>query len=303
MPSGTIIKGISGFYYVSSDDDGIYECKARGIFRKDELTPLVGDRVLFSVTDSLKWNGNIEKIQARSSVLERPAIANTDQIIAVIAIKSPEPDMLLLDKLLVTAGKKAINVAICINKTDLDERNVTEEISKPYIKAGYRVIGTSSVNNTGLDELRMALTGRISVFAGQSGVGKSTLLNRIMDTMVMETGELSRKIKRGRHTTRHAELISLAGGGFVADTPGFSLLELSGITHTELQYHYPEFKEYIGKCRFTGCSHVGEPGCGVKAAVENKQVSDERYVRYTGLYAVLKLKDEMKYRKGMRKKT
>lgn len=303
MPSGTIIKGISGFYYVSSDDDGIYECKARGIFRKDELTPLVGDRVLFSVTESLKKKGNIEEIKERSSFLERPAVANTDQLIAVIAIKSPEPDMLLMDKLLVTAGMKEINTVICINKTDLDEENVMEEMSEPYIKAGYRVIGTSSVSNTGFDELRMVLTGRISVFAGQSGVGKSTLLNRIMNTMVMETGGLSRKTERGRHTTRHVELISLADGGFVVDTPGFSLFELSGITHTELQYHYPEFREHIGRCRFTGCSHVDEPGCSVKTAVDNKQVNGGRYARYTELYAMLKQKDEMKYRKGMRKKT
>lgn len=303
MPSGTIIKGISGFYYVSSDDDGIYECKARGIFRKDELTPLVGDRVLFSVTESLKKKGNIEEIKERSSFLERPAVANTDQLIAVIAIKSPEPDMLLMDKLLVTAGKKEINTVICINKTDLDEENVMEEMSEPYIKAGYRVIGTSSVSNTGFDELMMVLTGRISVFAGQSGVGKSTLLNRIMNTMVMETGGLSRKTERGRHTTRHVELISLADGGFVVDTPGFSLFELSGITHTELQYHYPEFREHIGRCRFTGCSHVDEPGCSVKTAVDNKQVNGGRYARYTELYAILRQKDEMKYRKGMRKKT
>lgn len=303
MPSGTIIKGISGFYYVSSDDDGIYECKARGIFRKDELTPLVGDRVLFSVTESLKKKGNIEEIKERSSFLERPAVANTDQLIAVIAIKSPEPDMLLMDKLLVTAGMKEINTVICINKTDLDEENVMEEMSEPYIKAGYRVIGTSSVSNTGFDELRMVLTGRISVFAGQSGVGKSTLLNRIMNTMVMETGGLSRKTERGRHTTRHVELISLADGGFVVDTPGFSLFELSGITHTELQYHYPEFREHIGRCRFTGCSHVDEPGCSVKTAVDNKQVNGGRYARYTELYAILRQKDEMKYRKGMRKKT
>jgi ribosome biogenesis GTPase len=303
LPSGTIIKGISGFYYVSSDDDGIYECKARGIFRKDELTPLVGDRVLFSVTESLKKKGNIEEIKERSSFLERPAVANTDQLIAVIAIKSPEPDMLLMDKLLVTAGMKEINTVICINKTDLDEENVMEEMSEPYIKAGYRVIGTSSVSNTGFDELRMVLTGRISVFAGQSGVGKSTLLNRIMNTMVMETGGLSRKTERGRHTTRHVELISLADGGFVVDTPGFSLFELSGITHTELQYHYPEFREHIGRCRFTGCSHVDEPGCSVKTAVDNKQVNGGRYARYTELYAILRQKDEMKYRKGMRKKT
>jgi ribosome biogenesis GTPase len=303
LPSGTIIKGIGGFYYVLSDDDGIYECKARGIFRKDELTPLVGDRVLFSVTDSIKKYGNIETILERSSVLERPAIANADQLIAVVAIKSPEPDMLLLDKLLVTAEKKSIKAVICINKTDLGNGNAIVVMGEPYIKAGYRVIGTSSVTNTGFDELGEVLTGHISVFAGQSGVGKSTLLNRIMNTMVMETGTVSHKIGRGRHTTRHAELISLADGGFVADTPGFSLFELSGITHEELQYYYPEFREHIGKCRFAGCSHVSEPGCGVKTAVDNKQVNGDRYARYTELYAMLKQKDNMRYRKGMRKKT
>ncbi|MGI6669130.1 MAG: ribosome small subunit-dependent GTPase A [Acetivibrionales bacterium] len=302
MPSGIIIKGIGGFYYVLSDD-GIYECKARGIFRKDELTPLVGDRVIFSVTDSSRKEGNIETIKARSSVLERPAIANADQLIAVIAIKSPQPDMLLLDKMLITAKMKAIDAVVCINKTDLDEGSTMEIIAEPYIRAGYRVIGTSSVNNTGFDELKSVLTGHISVFAGQSGVGKSTLLNRIMNTMVMETGTISRKIGRGRHTTRHAELISLEGGGFVADTPGFSLLELSGVTYDELQYHYPEFREYIDKCRFAGCSHISEPDCAVKTAVDTRQVNSERYSRYTELYAMLKQKDDIKYRKGMRKKT
>jgi ribosome biogenesis GTPase len=302
LPSGIIIKGIGGFYYVLSDD-GIYECKARGIFRKDELTPLVGDRVIFSVTDSSRKEGNIETIKARSSVLERPAIANADQLIAVIAIKSPQPDMLLLDKMLITAKMKAIDAVVCINKTDLDEGSTMEIIAEPYIRAGYRVIGTSSVNNTGFDELKSVLTGHISVFAGQSGVGKSTLLNRIMNTMVMETGTISRKIGRGRHTTRHAELISLEGGGFVADTPGFSLLELSGVTYDELQYHYPEFREYIDKCRFAGCSHISEPDCAVKTAVDTRQVNSERYSRYTELYAMLKQKDDIKYRKGMRKKT
>lgn len=296
MPSGMITKGIGGFYYVASEE-GAYECKARGIFRKNELTPLIGDRVMFSVSDAVHKKGNIDQILERSSVLVRPAVANVNQLVAVIAVKSPDPDMLLLDKLLVTAEMNEIKAVLCINKTDIDTEGKSEEFRRSYVKAGYQVLETSSRENKGFDGLKSILDGRISVFAGQSGVGKSTLLNRVMNTMVMKTGVLSDKTDRGMHTTRHAELIKLADGGFIVDTPGFSSFELSGIGYKELQYLYPEFADHIQHCRFTGCSHVNELDCGVKKAVESGQISEDRYDRFIELYAILKQADSVKYKK------
>lgn len=300
MPTGTIIKGIGGFYYVSSDD-GIHECKARGIFRRKDLTPLTGDRVIFSVTDPVQKKGNIDEIQVRSSLLVRPAVANVDQMIAVIAARSPEPDLLLLDKLLISAKKQNIDSILCINKTDLDHEGNRAFLRTAYSRAGYRVIETSSKENKGFEELDSALAGHISVFAGQSGVGKSTLLNRVMNTMVMKTGELSEKLDRGKHTTRHAELMELARGGYIADTPGFSSYELTGIRFDELQNYYPEFADYISECRFIGCSHINEPDCGVKKAVGEGGIDSGRYERYRELFALLKQDDDMKYKKGNRK--
>lgn len=296
MPSGIIIKGIGGFYYVSSED-GIYECKARGIFRKEGLTPLTGDQVVFSISDPLLKKGSIEQISGRSSLLVRPAVANVNQLVAVMAAKSPDPDLLLLDKLLVTAEKNEMKAVLCINKIDLDIQGRAEAVGKDYSMAGYTVILTSSKANTGFDELKAALNGHISVFAGQSGVGKSTILNRIMNTMVMKTGSISDKIERGKHTTRHAELILLEDGGYVADTPGFSSFEIAGISHTKLQYYFPEFADHIGDCRYTGCSHINEPGCSIKQAVEEKTISRDRYERYVELYSILKQEDSTKYRK------
>ncbi len=301
LPSGIIIKGIGGFYYVSSEDDGIYECKARGLFRKMELTPLTGDRVIFSVTDRQLKKGYIEEICERSTVLIRPAAANVDQIIAVVAARSPEPDLLLLDKILVTAEKKGIDAVVCINKIDLDTGKSRTELCSSYIRAGYSVIETSSEEAAGFSLLKEALSGHISVFAGQSGVGKSTLLNRVMETVVMETGSISGKIDRGRHTTRHAELMKLSGGGYVVDTPGFSSYELSEIKYDELQYLFPEFAEHIPECRFTGCSHVNETDCEVKRAVDTGLISKGRYLRFVELYNILKLEDDLKYRKGNRR--
>ncbi len=302
MPSGIIIKGIGGFYYVSSGDD-IYECKARGIFRKDDVTPLTGDRVTFSVTDPLQKKGNIDKIMERTTVLTRPAAANVDLLVVVIAARSPEPDLMLLDKLLVTAAKKKIEAVICINKTDLDPEDRRAELRSSYISAGYTVIETCMGESTGFGRLRDILKGHVAVFAGQSGVGKSTLLNRIAETVVMQTGSISEKIERGRHTTRHTELIKLPNGGFVVDTPGFSSFELAQIAHTELKQLFPEFADHVHKCRFTGCMHINEPDCGVKDAVEDGTISRGRYRRYIELHTILKQQDDMKYKKTNRKGT
>jgi ribosome biogenesis GTPase len=296
LPSGIIMKGIGGFYYVLSGRD-IYECKARGIFRKNEVTPLPGDEVEFSIQDEEKKTGSIDGILPRKTLLVRPAVANVSQIIAVIAVKSPEPDLLLLDKLLVTAEKECINAVVCINKIDLDDAGECGRLAEIYAGAGYTVIPASSRANVGFEKLREVLRDRTTVFAGQSGVGKSTLLNRVMDAFVMKTGALSGKIERGRHTTRHAELIPLSEGGYLVDTPGFSSFELAGIEYGGLKDYFHEFSGLGKKCRFTGCSHISEPDCAVKKAVSAGAVEAGRYERYVALYGLLKQLDDMKYKK------
>lgn len=300
LPFGIILKGIGGFYYVESAND-IYECKARGIFRKDEFAPLPGDNVEFSIIDSAKKIGSIDKINPRSVQLVRPAVANINQLLAVFAARNPEPDLMLLDKLLVTAEKKGISIIICINKIDLATEEERESLSKPYLNAGYKVIMSSSKTGEGYSELKPALQGKITVLAGQSGVGKSTMLNNIMNMFVMETGDLSTKSERGKHTTRHAELVMLKNGGYIVDTPGFSSFELDEINYNELQDYYPEYAAGIEKCRFTGCSHVCEPGCVVRESVEAGRVGRDRYNRYVELYNMLKLNDSLKYKKNNRK--
>lgn len=301
MPSGIIIKGIGGFYYVQSVDS-IYECKARGIFRKNEITPVPGDEVEFAVQDEDKKTGSLDKILPRKTLLVRPAVANIDQIVAVIAVKSPEPDFLLLDKLLVTAERDGINAAVCINKIDLDDNGEYKRIMKAYLGAGYKVIPVSSAVKTGFGALRDVLKGRITVFAGQSGVGKSTLLNRIMETFVMKTGTLSDKIERGKHTTRHAELVPLADGGYLVDTPGFSSFELVGMEQAHLQNCFREFENIEAKCRFSGCSHINEPDCAVKDAVADGVIDTGRYERYIALFGILKQLDDMKYKKAAKER-
>lgn len=300
MPSGIIIKGIGGFYYVKTFD-GIYECKARGVFRKEDISPLTGDRVHISITDEEKMTGSLDSIEPRYSQLVRPAVANVNQIAIVIAAKSPSPDFMLLDKLLITAEMKGLTPVICINKVDLDEDGKCSEIESVYQKAGYSVVKLSKVLGIGYDAFRELLTDKITVLAGQSGVGKSTILNHIMNSMVMQTGNISEKIERGKHTTRHAELLQLEVGGFIVDSPGFSSFELADLEHTELEAHYPEFRDHLGKCRFTGCSHLNEPDCEVKKAFQQGQIDSGRYSRYSELFNTIKNipKD---YSKGKKKK-
>jgi ribosome biogenesis GTPase len=301
LPLGIILKGIGGFYYVRDNDNKtIYECKPRGIFRKDSVIPLPGDRVEFSILNDDDKLGNIDKILPRSSELIRPAIANIDQILLVVSSKSPNPDFMLLDKLLITAEIKKLRVLICVNKIDLDNGTMANEIERAYSKAGYDCIGISSVKDIGFRQLKQELKGHLSVLAGQSGVGKSTILNHIMDNWIMETGSVSHKIESGRHTTRHAEIMELQNGGFVADTPGFSSFELSVIEFNELEQYYPEFKRYLNKCKFTSCSHLSEPFCPVKDAVEAGEIDLGRYQRYGQLYNILK--DIPKYGKKTVKK-
>ena len=301
MPTGIILKGIGGFYHVSADE-ATYECKARGIFRKNDVTPLPGDRVNFSVIDEEKKKGSLDVILPRFSQLTRPAVSNVNQVVIVIAARSPIPDFLLLDKLLVTAAKENIKAVICLNKLDLDVDDEGEKISGAYKNAGYDFIRTSTKTGQGLDELGDKLRSMVTVFAGQSGVGKSTLLNSILKDLIMQTGDLSIKTDRGKHTTRHAELIPLVCGGYIVDTPGFSSFELENIDQGELQHYYSEFSDLTESCRFSGCSHANEPDCKIKEHVGNGLIDMGRYERYIELFSYLKQLNAMKYKKSNKEK-
>ena len=278
--NGTIIKGIGGFYYVKASDN-VYECKARGVFRKERVTPMIGDRVVIEVNGE---KGSITEIVPRTSSLIRPPVANIDTIIIVVAAAEPEPSLELIDKMLVNAEISGIKPAICINKTDLRMREDIEEI---YTKAGYEVFTVSAEKNAGTDKLFDYLKGKTTAFAGLSGVGKSSLLSLITDD-TLETGEVSEKIRRGRHTTRHVELFEI-DGGFVLDTPGFGQLEVEGIKADELQNYFPEMADAGGSCRFRGCAHINEPDCYVKEKLENGEISPSRYDSYKAMYEKLKL--------------
>lgn len=300
MPEGIIIKGIGGFYYIKTET-GIYETRARGLFRKDEIVPLPGDRVDIQITDEVAKSGHINGILERDTVLIRPAVANVNQMVIVISVIEPGIDYYLLDKLLITAGLKGIKPVMCVNKVDLAQEGEHIEIAQVYKNAGYDVFFTSSKINVGFDELREILINRVTVFAGQSGVGKSTILNNIIDKLVMETSEVSQKIKRGRHTTRHAELLQLKDGGFVLDTPGFSSFYLDDIELENLDTMYPEFKKYIGECKYYGCSHINEPACAVKEALVNNNIDQGRYNRYKFFREAIEAEIKVMWKKKKRK--
>lgn len=299
IKQGIILKGVGGFYDVLDSSDGIvYTCKARGVHRKEGgKTPLPGDNVTFRVIDEKDRTGYIDDILERKNEFVRPPVANIDQLAIVLAAKSPDPDLNLADKLLITCEAKGIAPLILINKIDLDDDGTAEYISGIYKKAGYRVILISKVLDTGYDELHSQLKGYRTAFAGQSGVGKSTILNRILNNWVMETGEVSERIQRGRHTTRHVQLFGLDVGGFVFDTPGFSAFTVSDVAHTELAMLYPEFRKVIGECRFTSCSHTGEPGCRVQELVEKGEADPGRYKRYVQYFKELKEAYDNRYRR------
>ncbi|MCI9085473.1 MAG: ribosome small subunit-dependent GTPase A [Clostridia bacterium] len=277
---GTIIKGIGGFYYVKASDN-VYECKARGLFRKKRITPTIGDVVEIETSGE---KGSIVDILDRRSYLVRPPVANIDTMLLVVAAAAPEPSLFLIDKMLVNAEINNIHPVLCINKTDLEKRN---DIKKLYENAGYEVFCVSAEKNKGTDKLKKYLGGRTTAFAGLSGVGKSSLLSIITED-TLETGDVSEKIQRGRHTTRHVELFELNNGGFVLDTPGFSSLELEGIKADELWEYFPEMRNYRDECRFRGCSHINEPDCVIKNKVESGEIASTRYESYTQLYKQLK---------------
>lgn len=282
--NGLIVKGIGGFYYVDAENGSVYECRARGIFRKEKQKPAVGDNVSISIIDEADKTGSLDVIHPRKTMLIRPMVANVTQAVIVFAAAAPTPNIDLLDRFLVMAEEQGLKVTICINKTDLDSERRCEESFRPYKNAGYRVIYLSAEDGVGIDELRAELAGEVSVFAGPSGVGKSSLINALLPMANMETGELSLKIERGKHTTRHASLIKLDNNAFIVDSPGFTSLFLDNIEKEDLQRYFREFEPFIGLCRFVGCSHVNEPDCAIKNAIEAGTVDCGRYKSYVSLY-------------------
>ena len=287
---GKIIKGIAGFYYIYAENDEIYECKAKGIFRKDNRKPLVGDNVEIEVLDEHEKEGSVTAILPRKNSLIRPAVANVDQAFVIFAMENPKPNFMLLDRFLIMMEKENVPAVICFNKKDLATEEELEFLYETYKSCGYQVILSSTFNGEGLEEIREILKGKTTVVAGPSGVGKSSITNALQENVQMETGEISKKLKRGKHTTRHSQVIPVGKDTYLMDTPGFSSLYLTDIEEQELKDYFPEFREYENQCRFQGCRHIHEPGCAVKEALNNHKISSLRYEDYLGLHEEIKEK-------------
>ncbi|MDD6212018.1 MAG: ribosome small subunit-dependent GTPase A [Clostridiales bacterium] len=285
---GKIIKGIGGFYYVHDGHANVYECRAKGIFRNQNLKPLVGDNVEMDILDENTFTGNVAEILPRKNELIRPAVANVDQALVIFAARAPKPNFNLLDRFLVMMEQQNLPTIICFNKCDLMKEDETDEYCRIYQSAGYTVKLVSVYQNHGLDDLRDLLRGKTTVMAGPSGVGKSSLMNSWNPQAEMKTGEISRKIQRGKHTTRHSELFYMEKETFLMDTPGFTSLGLFLQDERELSQYYPEFGSFQDSCRFPDCVHVGERECGIKSAVEDGQISPIRYENYLQLYQEIK---------------
>lgn len=290
---GKIVKGIAGFYYVHVAESGIYECKAKGAFRNQKVKPLVGDNVRLEVLDEEQKKGNIEEILPRKNELIRPAVANIDQALVIFAAAKPKPNFNLLDRFLILMQYQKVPAVVCFNKQDMVDAEELQLLKNTYESAGYQVIFTSAAKEEGIQVVRDLLKGKTTTVAGPSGVGKSSLINLLSPEAEMETGDISRKIERGKHTTRHSELFALDENTFICDTPGFSSIYLPEMEKEELGIYFPEIAEYEPFCRFQGCAHIHEPGCGVKEALEEKKISPIRYENYKLLYE--ELKDKRRY--------
>lgn len=283
--NGTILKGIGGFYYVEAADKKIYECKARGVFRKEKIIPLAGDNVTISVDENNK--NSIDRIHERKNFFNRPPVANVDKLVIVSSTCDPKPNLLIIDRLTAVAVFKGVKPIIVFTKDDLSS---ADEYTEIYKNAGFSVFSVSNETGEGVEDVKQCLENGISVFTGNSGVGKSSLINRIFPGMELETGEISRKLGRGRHTTRHVELYPF-GNGYIADTPGFSSLDFETndlIRKDELADCFPDFAEYLGKCKFSSCAHVNDKGCQIVEAVRNGEIEKSRHESYVTMFNEVK---------------
>lgn len=280
MVQGRIVRSLSGFYEVETAQ-GCVECKARGHFRKEHISPLVGDRVEISLSGT---KGMVERIEPRKNQFVRPAVSNMDLLVLLAANVNPVTEPFLIDRVAAIAGNQSVPVAICVNKCDLDP---ADRLVQTYERAGFPTYRVSAATGEGIDALRHEIAGKTVVFTGNSGVGKSSVLNRLAPDLQLAVGEVSHKLGRGRHTTRHVELYKLTDGTYVADTPGFASFDtdqMEMILKENLQYAFTDFAPYLGKCQFHDCAHVAEPGCAVRSAVEDGKIARSRYDSYCKLY-------------------
>ena len=287
---GKIIKGIAGFYYVHVVEFGVYQCKAKGAFRKEKVKLLVGDNVEIDILNEEKKLGNVVKLLPRENELIRPAVSNIDQALVVFAITKPKPHFNLLDRFLVMMESKKIPIVLCFNKKDIAEEKEIRELEEIYSSCGYHIIFTSAKEEENIKLVKEVLKGKTTAVAGPSGVGKSSLINLFQSEIQMETGCISEKIERGKHTTRHSELIPIDDNSYIMDTPGFSSLYVNDFEKEELKYYFPEFEQYEGLCKFNGCDHIHEPNCAVKQAVEEGKIHKVRYENYIEMYKELQEK-------------
>ena len=283
MPKGIIICTSSNVYQVA-EGEKVYKCLARGKFKKEKISPLVGDEVEFTITNSEKQEGVIEQILPRKNELKRPKMANLTQLILVVSMKMPSPDLLLLDKQLVFAEFMGLKATIVLNKVDLEDKEEIDRIAKLYEDIGYKIIQTNAKEGIKVEEIKALLEGETTAFAGNSGVGKSTLINSIFEQELTQEGDISDKNQRGKNTTTSTTLYKYKENSYIADTPGFSTFEISEIPKEDLCHYFVEFVPYLDKCEFQGCSHIKEENCGVKEALEAGKISSQRYDNYIKIY-------------------
>lgn len=285
---GKIIKGVAGVYTVNTEDN-VYSCKAKGVFRKEGIKPVIGDNVLIDVISEDELEGSIARILDRSNLLIRPSVSNIDQALIVAALKSPDPNFLMLDKLILHFKQQGVPIILCFNKEDIVSKDFATEYASVYADSNVTTIVTSADKNQGIEELKKLLLGKTTCIAGPSGVGKSTIINALQDNVFMATGDISNKLKRGKHTTRHSEIIPICNDTYIIDTPGFTSIDVFDISHNELSDYYDEFKPYE-ECYFVPCSHIHEPKCGVREALGEGKISNIRYDNYRHIFEELKKK-------------
>ncbi len=291
---GIIIENIANLYKIKADEN-IYEANARGKFKKEDIVPIVGDKVEIEILDKENKKAVINEIMPRTTYVKRPKISNITQIILVVSSKNPKPDLLLLDKQLAFAEYLKIKPIIILNKTDLDKKHEFDEIKSIYTKIGYTVIETVAKGNEGIEELKQSLKENINAFSGNSGVGKSTLINAIFQNSMTQEGEISERNQRGKNTTTSIKLYEIDNNTYIADTPGFSTFDISEIEYNNLDKYFKEMKEQVENCEFVGCTHIKEEKCGIKDAVKKGKIDEGRYKRFCKIYAELKEKDKYKY--------